>query len=124
MNLETPKKFRGLVNQAHQVAAHYFRPISRKYDKAEHAYPKELDLLAALLDGMNAGSPEAIGATSASKRGMPAVEGGIRNGGNLSACLGVMELCWGDVGLLLAMPRHGLGNAAIAAVADDEQLQR
>src|SRR3989338_1879799 len=55
---------------------------------------------------------------------MPAVEGGIRNGGNLSACLGVMELCWGDVGLLLAMPRQGLGNAAIAAVADDEQLQR
>jgi len=35
MNLETPKKFRGLVNQAQQVAAHYFRPISRKYDKAE-----------------------------------------------------------------------------------------
>lgn len=124
MNLETPKKFRGLVNQAHQVAAHYFRPISRKYDKAEHAYPKELDLLAALLDGMNAGSPEAIGATSASKRGTPTVEGGIRNGGNLSACLGVMELCWGDVGLLLAMPRQGLGNAAIAAVANDEQLQR
>ncbi|MFZ3184867.1 MAG: acyl-CoA dehydrogenase, partial [Pseudomonas sp.] len=69
MNLETPKKFRGLVAQAHQVAAHYFRPISRKYDKAEHAYPQELDLLAALLDGMNAGSPDAIGATSASKRG-------------------------------------------------------
>ena len=34
MNLETPKKFRGLANQAHQVAANYFRPISRKYDKA------------------------------------------------------------------------------------------
>ena len=40
MNLETPKKFRGLVTQAHQVAANYFRPISRKYDKAEHAYPQ------------------------------------------------------------------------------------
>ena len=47
MNLETPKKFRGLVTQAHQVAANYFRPISRKYDKAEHAYPQALDLLAA-----------------------------------------------------------------------------
>ncbi len=125
MNLETPKKFTGLVNQAHQVAAKYFRPLSRKYDKAEHVYPKELDLLAALLDGMNAGSPEAIGATSASKRGAAAsVESGIKNGGNLSACLGVIELCWGDVGLLLAMPRQGLGNAAIAAVANDEQLKR
>jgi len=123
MNLETPKKFRGLVNQAHQVAAQYLRPLSRKYDKAEHAYPKELDLLAALLDGMNAGSPEAIGAGSASKRGA-GLEEGVRNGGNLAACLGVMELCWGDVGLLLAMPRQGLGNAAIAAVANEEQLQR
>src|SRR3546814_12761887 len=35
-----------------------------------------------------------------------------------------MELCWGDVGFLLSMPRQGLGNAAIAAVASDEQLQR
>ncbi|MDZ7888486.1 MAG: acyl-CoA dehydrogenase family protein [Pseudomonas sp.] len=125
MNLETPKKFRGLVTQAHQVAANYFRPISRKYDKAEHAYPQELDLLAALLDGMNAGSPDAIGATSASKRGAAAEQAvGNKNGGNLSALLGVIELCWGDVGLLLAMPRQGLGNAAIAAVANEEQLQR
>ncbi|NQD92735.1 acyl-CoA dehydrogenase [Pseudomonas sp. CrR25] len=125
MNLETPKQFRGLVHQAHQVAEHYFRPLSRKYDQAEHAYPKELDLLAALLDGMNAGSPEAIGATSASKRGTDLERpGGVRNGGHLSALLGVMELCWGDVGLLLAMPRQGLGNAAIAAVGNDEQLKR
>jgi acyl-CoA dehydrogenase len=35
-----------------------------------------------------------------------------------------MEMCWGDVGLLLTMPRQGLGNSAIAAVADDEQKQR
>src|SRR6218665_2687609 len=81
MNLETPKKFSGLVHQAHQVAANYFRPISRKYDKAEHAYPKELDLLAALLDGMNAGSPDAIGAPSASKRGAAkSLEEGVKNG--------------------------------------------
>ncbi|HEY4712862.1 MAG TPA: acyl-CoA dehydrogenase, partial [Aquirhabdus sp.] len=55
MNLENPKKFAMLVEQAHQVAANVFRPISRKYDKAEHAYPKELDMLASLLDGMNEG---------------------------------------------------------------------
>lgn len=123
MNLEIPQKFRALGNQAQQVAAQYFRPLSRKYDRAEHAYPRELDLLAALLDGMNAGSPESVGAGSASKRSA-ATEAGVRNGGNLSALLGVMELCWGDVGLLLAMPRQGLGNAAIAAVANEEQLER
>nr|WP_017678630.1 acyl-CoA dehydrogenase family protein [Pseudomonas chengduensis] len=125
MNLETPKKFRGLQQQAQLVAKHYFRPISRKYDKVEHAYPKELDLLAALLDGMNEGSPDAVGAGSASKRGAAREQqAGIKNGGNMAALLGVIELCWGDVGLLLAMPRQGLGNAAIAAVANDEQLAR
>jgi acyl-CoA dehydrogenase len=35
-----------------------------------------------------------------------------------------MEMCWGDVGLLLSMPRQGLGNSAIASVADDEQAER
>jgi acyl-CoA dehydrogenase len=33
-------------------------------------------------------------------------------------------MCWGDVGLLLSMPRQGLGNSAIASVADDEQQER
>ena len=53
INLETPKKFKPLAGQAHQVATEVFRPISRKYDEAEHAYPKELDMLASLIDGMN-----------------------------------------------------------------------
>ena len=56
INLETPKKFKPLVGQANQVATEVFRPISRKYDEAEHAYPKELDMLASLIDGMNEGS--------------------------------------------------------------------
>jgi len=42
----------------------------------------------------------------------------------MASLLGLIELCWGDVGLLLAMPRQGLGQAAIAAVANEEQLQR
>ena len=37
--------------------------------------------------------------------------------------LGIIELCWGDVGLLLTMPRQGLGNSAIASVASEEQLE-
>ncbi|MDF2444907.1 MAG: acyl-CoA dehydrogenase [Moraxellaceae bacterium] len=123
MNLENPKKFRMLVDQAHEVAVNFFRPISRKYDKAEHAYPKELDMLAALLDGFNDGAVEAAGAATASKRGN-ADDGSVKNGANMSTALGVIELCYGDTGLLLSMPRQGLGNAAIAAVANDEQLER
>ena len=42
----------------------------------------------------------------------------------MASLLGVIELCWGDVGLLLTMPRQGLGQAAIAAVANEEQLKR
>ncbi|HEY6780040.1 MAG TPA: acyl-CoA dehydrogenase family protein, partial [Thermoleophilaceae bacterium] len=42
----------------------------------------------------------------------------------MSTVLGIIELCWGDVGLLLSMPRQGLGNSAIASVANDEQHLR
>ena len=41
INLDDPKKFRPLRDQAHQVAMNMLRPISRKYDKAEHADPTE-----------------------------------------------------------------------------------
>lgn len=122
--LETPKKFTALVAQAHQVAAQMFRPISRKYDRAEHAEPKELQLLASLLDGMNAAGGGGGAGAAGAGRERSSDTGENRNGSNLSTVLGIMELCWGDVGLLLAMPRQGLGNSAIAAVANDEQLAR
>jgi acyl-CoA dehydrogenase len=125
INLETPKKFAPLVSQAHQVATEVFRPISRKYDLAEHEYPKELDMLASLIDGMNAGSDVGgAGAAGVRRDTKDKRDGGNRNGTNLSTVLGIMELCWGDVGLLLSMPRQGLGNSAIASVATAEQLQR
>ncbi|HUH58348.1 MAG TPA: acyl-CoA dehydrogenase family protein, partial [Pseudomonadales bacterium] len=110
-------------NQARQVAESVFRPISRKYDRAEHAYPVELDMLAAIMDGMNDGtSGEGAGAGKL-KQDKKTGEG-IINGTNMSTVLSLQELCWGDVGLSLTLPRQGLGNAAIAAVANDEQLKR
>jgi acyl-CoA dehydrogenase len=123
INLEIPRKFTPLVGQAHQVARELFRPISRKYDDAEHTYPKELDMLAAMLDGAN----EANGAGGSGAAGVRRTDGngaGVRNGSNMSTVLGIIELCWGDVGLLLSMPRQGLGNSAIASVANDEQRRR
>ncbi|MGI8677200.1 MAG: acyl-CoA dehydrogenase family protein [Jatrophihabitans sp.] len=121
INLEMPKKFGMLVNQAHQVSTEIFRPISRKYDRAEHEYPQELDMLASLIDGMNAS-----GETSTGARGVRRSEGetGNRNGTNMSGVLSVIEACWGDVAMVLSMPRQGLGDAAIASVANDEQLER
>jgi acyl-CoA dehydrogenase len=125
IDLEIPKKFTGLVEQAHTVATEVFRPISRKYDLAEHEYPKELDMLAAIIEGMEeGGGTGGAGAAGVGDRGSERADEGNRNGSNMSTLLGVMELCWGDVGLLLSMPRQGLGNSAIAAVASDEQLER
>jgi acyl-CoA dehydrogenase len=158
INLEVPRKFEQLVAQAHRVATEVFRPISRKYDRAEHSYPKELDMLAAVIDGVEEGGgtagagargvrrerPGQEGANPAgadagadqespTRRGgqeviagaeQPAGNGSNCNGGNLATALSVMELCWGDVGLLLSMPRQGLGNAAIASVADADQRER
>jgi acyl-CoA dehydrogenase len=123
IDLEVPRKLEGLVAQAHQVAEQVFRPISRKYDRAEHSYPKELDMLAAVIDGINDGAGlEGAGASGASRSKENG--DGNRNGGNMATVLSIMELCWGDVGLLLSMPRQGLGNSAIAAVANEEQLAR
>ncbi len=131
INLETPKKFRPLVSQAHQVAANLLRPNSRRYDLAEHEYPKELDMLAAMIDGLSdSGAASGAGASGVRRSdGDPATDGGdgataTRNGSNLASVLSVMEMCWGDVGLLLSMPRQGLGNSAIASVANDEQAER
>jgi acyl-CoA dehydrogenase len=125
INLETPKKFRPLVGQAHQVAMNLLRPNSRTYDRAEHEYPKELDMLAAMVDGLSeSGAARGAGASGVRRGSEQEPDDGVKNGSNLASVLSIMEMCWGDVGLLLAMPRQGLGNSAIASVADEEQHQR
>ena len=124
MYLEIPKKLAPLEEQAHMVAEQMFRPISRKYDRAEHEYPVELDMLAALLEGMGDGGGMAGAGAGQTKREKKKEDGGVRNGGNMATVIGLTEMCWGDVGLALSIPRQGLGNAAIAAVANEEQLER
>jgi acyl-CoA dehydrogenase len=130
INLEIPRKYEFLVSQAHQVATEVFRSNSRKYDEAEHSYPKELDMLAAVIEGMNEGgalSGAGAGAVGGGSNGSSKAKDdrdGNRNGSNMASLLGLIELCWGDVGLLLTMPKQGLGQAAIAAVANEEQLKR
>ncbi|WP_148613183.1 acyl-CoA dehydrogenase family protein [Nocardioides rubriscoriae] len=124
INLDDPKKFKPLVGQAHQVAMNMLRPISRKYDRAEHAYPQELDMLAAMIDGLSeSGAGEGAGAAGV-RREEKDGDTTVKNGANLASVMSIAEMCWGDVGLLLSMPRQGLGNSAIASVANEEQLKR
>lgn len=124
MYLEIPKKFSPLMQQAQQTAREIFRPISRKYDRAEHDYPQELDMFASIMDGMNDGAED--GGTGAGRLARANAGNGEenRNGTNMKTVLGLIEVCWGDVGLALSIPRQGLGNSAIAAVANEEQLAR
>ncbi len=123
INLELPKRLKAGVNQAHQAAAEIFRPISRKYDLAEHERPVELDTMASLVEGMSDGGQSMAGATGGRADSKKKQRDGVKNGGNMASILNVTELCWGDVGLTLSIPYQGLGNAAVAAVANDEQLE-
>lgn len=123
INLELPKRLKAGQNQAHQAAAEIFRPISRKYDLAEHERPVELDTMASLVEGM-ADAGQAMAGASGGRGDDKKKTEGVKNGGNMASILNVIETCWGDVGLTLSIPYQGLGNAAVAAVADDEQLER
>ena len=125
INLEMPKKLQAVIEKGHQGAAEMLRPISRKYDLKEHAYPVELDTLATLFEGISEAKTISFAGAEAFRDA--AVSGGEKvnvNGGNMSAVLNVVEVSWGDVALMLSVPYQGLGNAALSGVATDEQLER
>src|SRR6201985_1817033 len=121
INLELPRKMHAVIDKAHQGAAEMMRPIARKYDLKEHAYPVELDTLAELFAGAAESNTDMAGADGL--RSSESEEKN-RNGANMAALLQTMEASWGDVAMMLSVPYQGLGNAAISAVATDEQLQR
>ena len=123
INLELPPKLEAVIEKAHQGAAEMLRPISRKYDVTEHAYPVELDTLATLFEGISEANTISFAGTEAFRDSDDGPKGNI-NGGNMSALLNALEISWGDIALLLSVPRQGLGNAAISGVATDEQLER
>ena len=113
INLEIPKKIEDTRTLLRQFSRDGLRPLSRKYDLLEQKeMPEELYELVKLL-----GAGRKRGAAT----GKPEAEGANVNGNNLSMVVSSAELCWGDVGLFLALPTIGLGNAAVNAVATEEQ---
>jgi len=115
INLEIPGKLQNVQNMARMLAVQVFRPITRKYDKAEHEKPVELYPIAEMLRGqMRGGGGKKEG-------GEPA---GVKNGQNMTAVLGTQEMSWGDVAMGVATPGIGLGNAAIMAVGTPEQQEQ
>jgi acyl-CoA dehydrogenase len=122
INLELPRKLHAVVDKAHQGAAEMMRPIARKYDLKEHAYPVELDTLANLFMGAAESNTLGMAGAEAFRSGESKEEN--RNGANMAAVLQALEASWGDAAMMLSMPYQGLGNAAISGVATDEQLKR
>jgi acyl-CoA dehydrogenase len=122
INLELPKKMHAVIDKAHQGAAEMMRPIARKYDLREHAYPVELDTLSNLFSGAAESNALGLAGAEAFRAGDGTEEN--RNGANMAAVLQTIEASWGDAAMMLSMPYQGLGNATISGVATDEQLQR
>ena len=88
----------------HDIALAQMRPISRKYDLAEHQLPTEwVDFW------WNEG------------RKGPQDKGAFNNDGFVTVCLQAEELCWGDAGLYLRMPTPALGGSAVSAAGTKEQ---
>jgi acyl-CoA dehydrogenase len=127
INLELSEQHAAAEKMMREVAKNLFRPISRKYDRQEHDVPVELKMLDRRPPPRPAAaSPSDKPAASASpgaprERKKPDT---VQNGANMASCISVMQMCWGDVGLMLSVPGAGLGNAAINAVATPEQKQR
>lgn len=116
INLETPAKLLAVPNMARKLAEQAFRPITRKYDKAEHAKPVELEAVGEMIMASGLMRPRA-------GEDRPASEG-VRNGQNMSLVLTTAEMSWGDVAMLNSIPGLGLGNAAVAAIGTAEQKAR
>lgn len=114
INLELPKSILSIEKMTHMMAENAFRPISRKYDKNEHAQPVELNILAEMIKS----SGSAVIGGSAEKSSNT-----NKNGNNLRGVLGTVEMSWGDVGMGVSIPGIGLGNAAIMAVGTDAQKE-
>jgi acyl-CoA dehydrogenase len=89
------------------VALKHMRPISRKYDEAEHSLPEEW--------------VEYWWQTG--RKGAPGRMAG-ENDGFVQVCVQAEELCFGDAALYLRMPTPALGGSAVAAAGTKEQQAR
>jgi acyl-CoA dehydrogenase len=116
IQLEISDKHQETYNNARMLAEHMMRPYSRKYDKAEHQYPKEMEEVAKLMAGSRNTSSKGKKPESASAA--------VKNSNNMGAVIGMQALAWGDLGLFMAFPGSGLGNAAINSVGTPEQRKK
>lgn len=121
INFEMPEGIKGIKEMLHSMAENVMRPIARYYDEHEHEKPKELDEFAPIMQ-MGMGGSSGTRKKDKEKKERKITDDKV--GANAMMVAAVEELAWGDVGLMLALPGAGLGNAAVEAVATDEQYAR
>ncbi len=119
IHLEMNDKMLQVKNNINNLAKGVLRPIARKYDENEHEFPKELEMFRSIKIMGGGKKKKKEGEETGTDKPAPK-----RLGTNLATVISIEEMCWGDAGLLLSLPNAGLGNAAIAAVATDEQMER
>lgn len=123
INLNIPEKVEKMQANVMNMAKSVLRPISRKYDEAEHEYPKELDLFRNIPIISRPQKRNDSGEKPSKPQGKSETNGN-KLGPNLGLIFATEALCWGDAALLLSLPNAGLGNAALIAVANEDQIER
>lgn len=123
VHLEIDEKIAEMQNSLKNIANSIFRPISRKYDEAEHDYPEELDMFrkVPMLSQLKKKSGEKDTKVESIQK---SDHNGNDIGINMRLIFSTEMMCWGDAALLLSLPNAGLGNAALLAIANDEQIAR
>ena len=112
IDFELSDGMKSMFQMTHMMAEQQMRPISREYDEREHEKPQEFINFMWQVSGSN---PITTGPEK--RREGPSER-------NLTMCLSVEELSWGDAGLYLSIPNSGLGGAAVAAAGTPAQKER
>jgi len=120
IDFELPPAVKMSKKMLHGLAEGTFRPLSRKYDSYEHEHDavEELKGMGAMRRASGSGGDKAKAEKKKDdKPKRPSGQG-------VGLVVAAEEMAWGDAGLMLAIPGTGLGNAAINAVATQEQKER
>jgi acyl-CoA dehydrogenase len=113
IDFELSEGIQNMRQMTHMVAEQAMRPISSDLDEHEHEkQPTEFWNMMWSVSGRNP-----FGGGAASRKEGPTER-------NLSMCVSVEELSWGDAGLYLTIPNPGLGGAAVAAAGSPAQKVR
>ena len=90
------------------MAREQMRPLSRRYDAEEHAFPQEwIDYY-----------------WQEGRAGPPDMDLQGPGDGFVQVCIQAEELCWGDAALYLRIPSPALGGSAVASAGTPEQKDR